>query len=443
MTNLSHGTHPAVQDEFDLFRVFKELWRRRAMVVVIALAVASLGAVYAFLAKPEYEVRTVLRPAALNDLDALNRSGVYTLPPGAALVRVGAALDSYDNRLSYFRSQPKLVDAYAEDGETAEQAFSRFNDSFKLVQPDPKKADLLSAFIGLNLRYEKGLDGASVLNEFVSFAVERERVQLAEDLKGIISNRLQEIELKIQAAVAKYDADKESRIAKLNEKDSIKRARLQDELKALRVELKLRREARLASLNESISIARNLGLRKPATPSSMSEEAAGAANIVRTEVNTQQVPLYFMGYEVLEAERDALRKRSSDDFTEPRVAKIRKELLMLASNREVEMLLARENEVLFLEGIEGLRAERARLNSINTDLGQLRLVNVDQYAATPSSPLKPRKILIIGLSLFAGLILGVFVALLKGLVKARKRHAERAKIAGGIGREEAPALIVG
>lgn len=422
MTNLSRVSHTAFQEEFDLFRIAKEVWRRRGIIVATAFVFTIFGAMYAFLATPEYEVRTVLRPAALNELDALNRSGVYKLPPRAALNRVGAALDSYDIRLSYFRSRPELVEAYTKLGEAPEQAFFNFNESFKIEQPDPKQVDLLSAFIGLKMRYEKGIDGASYLNDFVSYAIAHERAQLTNDLKGIIANRIQEIDAKLGSAVDEYGVDKDSRIAKLLEKDAIQRAKLQDELKALRVELKLRREARLARLDESIAIARSLGLKKPASPTSMAEEAVGAANIVRTEVNTQQTPLYFMGSDVLEAERNALRKRSSDDFTEPRIAQIRKQLLMLASNREVEILRARKNEMLFLEGVESLRAERARLNGIKTDLDELKLASVDQYATLPLKPVKPRKALIIGFSLFAGVVIGLFVALLRGMLKARLRH---------------------
>ncbi|MCO7516733.1 Wzz/FepE/Etk N-terminal domain-containing protein [Pseudomonas guariconensis] len=440
MTNLSRVSLPVFQEEFDFFHITKEVWRRRGIIVATAFGFTLLGAAYAFLATPEYEVRTVLRPAALNELDALNRSGVYELPPRAALTRVGAALDSYDIRLSYFRSRPELVEAYTNLGEAPEQAFSNFNESFKIEQPDPKRLDLLSAFIGLKMRYEKGIDGASYLNDFVSYAIAHERAQIAEDLKGIIANRIREIDAKLESAVGEYNVDKDSRVAKLLEKDAIERAKLQDELKALRVELKLKREARLEQLNESIAIARSLGLKRPATPTSMSEEVVGAANIVRTEVNTQQTPLYFMGSDVLEAERNALRKRSSDDFTEPRIAQIRKQLLMLASNREVEMLQARKNEMLFLEGVESLRSERTRLSGVNTDLNELRLVSVDQYATSPLRPVKPRKTLIIGFALFAGVVIGVFVALLRGMFKARLRHYRDIALMSNVSHEDGRAL---
>lgn len=432
MTSVSRvsAVHHA-QDEIDLFNILQVLWRRKALIVGIGVLCAVLGGLYAYMVTPIYEVSTVLRPAALNDLDLLNRSKIYSLPPDRALKRLGATLDSYDARWTFFRSRPELVEAYSSIGQSPEQAFSNFNsDSLKVVQPDLKKANPLSSFIGVDMRYEEGVDGAAVLNDFVAYAIARERAQLTQDIQVIIGNRLKEIDGQLKSAEAEYDAKKESRIAKLVESDDIKRAELQDELKALRVQLKMQREARLAQLDEAISIARSLGIRRPSTPSSMGQDSLGSANVIRTEVNNQQIPMYFLGTDALEAERNTLRKRSSDDFASPRVAQIRKQLILLESNRKVETLKARKNETLFLEGIESLRVERMRLQGINTDMSQLRLVDVDQQAVAPNRPVKPRKVLIVVFALVAGLVLGAIIALARGMIKTRLRHLKTLEIEG-------------
>ena len=65
-----------------------------------------------------------------------------------------------------------------------------------------------------------------------------------------------------------------------------------------------------------------------------------------------------MGTEALEAERKALQSRESDDFTEPRIVEINKELQLLENNRTIETLQARENEDLFLAELAMMRAER-------------------------------------------------------------------------------------
>jgi len=201
---------------------------------------------------------------------------------------------------------------------------------------------------------------------------------------------------------------------------------LQDELKALRAQLKIIRGDRLVLLNEAIGIAKSLGIKKPATPSSLGDEnRAGTPGMMRTEINNQQIPLYFMGVDALEAERNALQRRTSDDFTEGRIAQIAKELQLLRANRQIEVLNRRENEDLFLINVEPLRAEEARLRKLNIDMSRLKLVTIDKQALEPLSPIKPKKALVLAMGLVLGGILGVLIALARTLLASRKRMATR------------------
>lgn len=88
-------------DEIDLVALFQAVWKQKKLIMAATASAGLVAAIYAFLTTPQYEVSSVLRPAAINELDALNRSEIYTLPPGDALVRVGASLESYDTRLGF------------------------------------------------------------------------------------------------------------------------------------------------------------------------------------------------------------------------------------------------------------------------------------------------------------------------------------------------------
>lgn len=104
---------PAVQDEIDLFDLLDSIWEQR-LVVIATIALAALAAAaYAFLATPMYQVQSVLRPAAIKDLDVINISDLYSLSPEAALRRVGATLESYDARLSFFRENQELFKRFS------------------------------------------------------------------------------------------------------------------------------------------------------------------------------------------------------------------------------------------------------------------------------------------------------------------------------------------
>ena len=426
MSQFAPENNYKLSDEIDLVELFESLWKQKLVITLFACAVTVGAAAYAFLATPQYEVRSMLRLASTKDLAELNSTGVYKLSPSAALKSVGASLDSYATRMSFFKENAQLLEPLqAPDGDF-QQSFDALNrNGFKILQPDSKRTDNLVQFVGVQLTYPATIDGVKILNGLVASALEQERARIAVDLAGVTSSRLAELERKMKTSRAVYEAEKQSKIAQLSESDNLKRAQLQDELKALRQELKTLRMQRVTQLAEAANIAKSLGIIKPSTPSALGEvgrDNAVNGNVIRTEVFNQQFPLYFMGVEALEAERAALLQRRSDDFTSPRVAQIQKKLQLLEHNRQIEVLNARENKDLFLADLSSLRKEEARLKNINLDLSELQLVIIDQQAELPSQPVAPNKILIIGCGLIIGVFLGVVVVLVRVAMIRRKKE---------------------
>ena len=430
-------------DEIDLVALVKGIWQQKMLVLLMTFVVGFIAAAYAFLATPEFQVSSILRPAAINELDALNRSEIYKLPPGEALIKVGAALESYDTRLGFFKENQKLFKEFERPGRTLEQSFEEFNrNSISLILPDAKRANSLSAYIKLEMNYPEGVDGVSILNNFIEYAINSERQHISADIDVIVKNRLAELSGKLEAARTSYNTTKEAKIASLQESDSLKRAQLQDELKALRNQLRAQRSNRMDQLSEAIGIAKTLGIRKPTTPSSLGDaDRTSSATVMRTEVNGQQIPLYFMGVEALEAERSALAVRKSDDFVEGRIAQISKELQLLQTNREVEVLIQRKNDDLFLAGVEPLRAEVVRLRNLNIDMANLKLVAIDKQALEPLSPLKPKKSLAIALGLMVGLLLGLVLASIRYAFHVRRDYESARLRTQGIESRKEKALV--
>lgn len=422
---------PAVQDEqdeIDLFDLLDSIWEQR-LVVIATIALAALAAAaYAFLATPMYQVQSVLRPAAIKDLDVINISDLYSLSPEAALRRVGATLESYDARLSFFRENQELFEKILEPGLTLEQSFERFNaKAFHILQSGTKNQNdqSLSPFIGIQLTYPQGLDGVAIVNGLVQHALQIQRQVIADDIAAMVNNRLNQLERRIAVAKAAYETWKDSEIARLREADELKRKRLEDELAALRQTLNTQRQNRIQQLDEAIKIAKALGITRPTTPSALGSSGLRAeqGSVILTEVHNRQLPLYFMGTEALEAERNALLERTSDDFAEPRIAEIQKELQLLERNRQIELLLQREQEELFLSEIAAFREEEAQLRTLQLDLSAVNLVEIDQPAVTPLHPIKPRKTLVLALGLVLGVMLGLFAALLRAMYLQRKTVA--------------------
>ena len=412
-------------DEIDLGELMRALWERKTLIIVVAATVTLLAIAYALLATKYYRTLSILRPVPINVLDELNASGLYKLTPEEALQRVGAGISSYEYRLEYFKANQELFgpDAMG-DGQTPEQAMNQINDDFEVLRPDPKRPDGGFPYVGLAYTYPWGVKGADIVNGLIQYVIQKERAALAEDVEVIIRNRLAKLEQRMAAERAAYQADKQAKIAALSEADALKRAELQDELNSLRKQLRTRRDDRIAQLNEAIMIANSLGIEKPSTPSTLADSApvSGSGNVIRTEVNNQQIPLYFMGTEALEAERNVLQKRRSDEFTEPRIAEIQAELRLLEQNRKVQLLKQRADEDLYIENYAKWSQEAAELKGLNLNLSALQLVNIDRQAIYPRSAVKPKKILTVAFGLILGLLLGVFFALIR-IVLMRNQHS--------------------
>lgn len=421
---LSHGVVRTVyrrDPDIYLADLLRSLWGSRLLIVTCVSISLVLAVGFLLQATPEYEVRSYLHSAQLKELDELNVSGVYKLSSESALRKVGATLHSYETRLDFFQANRELFVGLSTPGESLEQSFERFNrDGFSMLRPevDPKGRKELSDFVGIQLRYPATVDGVAIVNGLVEYAIEVERQRIAADVQMIIDNRLKVLDRTIKAARANYEAGKAARIAQLEETDNLKRVRLLDELKALRQQLQAKRLNRIAQLDEAIAVAAALKILRPTTPAALGENGRtlqGSGSMVHTEINNQQIPLYFMGTQVLEAERAVMRARQSDDFAEPRISEIAKELQLLEVNRQVEVLTQRTNEDLFLKPLVELREKEAELRSINLDLSSLAPVQVDQLAVMPLKPVHPKSLLILTAALICGLVLGIILALVRML----------------------------
>lgn len=405
----------------------ENLWQEKLLIVITTAVITVLTLAYALLATPVYETTSVLKPAKIKDLDELNSLDIYSLSPGEALTRVGAALESYDVRFEFFKNNPQFFEMMVDESSTAEQNFERFNrDAIKILKPDEKKDDSFSPYVGLQLQYPKGVDGPAITNGVIEHAIDVERNRLKDDLDVVIENRLEVINRQLAELRAGYNTEKEAKIAVLTEQDSLKKLNLEDELAAIRETLQTRRENRIKRLDEAIAIAKSLGIKKPSTPSSMSEGTRVSGSVIKTEVNNQQIPLYFMGTEALQAEKDTLLERENDDFTSDRIVDINQELKLLEQNRQIQILQSRENEDLFLAELADKQRQIARLKGLELNMERLQLVSVDQVASQPRASVKPNKKMIVAVGIVLGGMLGVFAALIRSAVRKRKTQQQAA-----------------
>jgi chain length determinant protein (polysaccharide antigen chain regulator) len=153
-----------------------------------------------------------------------------------------------------------------------------------------------------------------------------------------------------------------------------------------------RRLDRIALLEDQIAIARASKIynRKRSNYTTMASQSVGVT------LNTAQEPLYMRGVKELTAEKEELEKRKNDE-----------------------------------PFIDGFRDKQERLAQLDAGLKQLqaaraiaRAVTVDQPAIQAKSPVKPRRMLVLALSVVFGAMIGVFVAFAVNFVQEQKAKSK-------------------
>lgn len=153
----------------------------------------------------------------------------------------------------------------------------------------------------------------------------------------------------------------------------IKASNLEQQINAARESARKQREDQIVQLTEALRVADSIGLEKPPIISNglSSEVSAGMAGSL----------IYMRGSKALRAEIENLRNRASDDPF-------------------IDNLRLRQQAIAFYRSLE-------------VDPEVVEVYRQDGAIDSPDKPVKPKKLMIVGLGIVAGVLLGVMFALFR------------------------------
>jgi len=182
---------------------------------------------------------------------------------------------------------------------------------------------------------------------------------------------------------------------------------LQARLSEVRQTLESKRLVRLNKLEYDASLIRDKYYSKKIQRKLQLDEALQIAKSVgQTDpiysksdiLGSFKPPLYMYGSKALAAEENALGRRETMAKGLP------------------------HGEEHFIGGLSSILFEIQQLRSLKVDYSKIKIALVDEPALVPVNPVKPKKLLVLVLSVVAGGFLGLMMAL---LVAAYKRHIKR------------------
>jgi len=420
MTN--QGAPAPMNDEIDLFELFESLWKEKVLIVAITFVITFLGGGYAFLAKPTYEVSVKLNP---------NASEAAQILSGLSF---GDSLKiSVDNYVRFIES-PAFLEALYNQGyfdelfgkkkpDSAEAALRGIAGLFKVNQLGDKKQASIYPYEVL-LLVSDPLVGEHLLNQVLSLADNQLSYDARSKYDSLKANRITRLLKQKQTLEAELLAKRNDEITRLEEADQLALRELEEQLKIKTASYFEGLSDRMKSLEEAIAIAKSLNLVEPVALDRLvrKNERLGANQVVEVVSASKDDPLYMRGTRLLSAELGQLRSRPKDYMPDPEIKKIKDDIEALRLNNQVEILKSRKSDESFNEALQSIRAELAKLQAESFP-DNLEFQFANGKAIAGSSPIKPKKLLILALSVVIGGLVGIVVALVNSTRKKRQAAA--------------------
>ncbi len=421
-------------DEINLFELLGTIWQGRLKIALVALLCILLGAAYAFTATQWFETNFKISASKPEIFYGVNNSELVKVTPQRALQEVRQKLSSAENfKEFYLESSVAQELLMLPENATKEQfAYSVFDSQIAEIVMKIKKGEdkPLNPFVEFKYTYPKLVEGEQLLAAYLSWSDALVRSEWVMTFNKTRENELLLNQKKMQKMLNEYNKDVEITEIGSSESYKYKRIVLQDQLKALKDLLIKKNQQRVLVLSENISIAKRLGFKKPTTPADVKEirssspVSSSGVEIINSEYSgLDKLPMYYRGYESLEAEKIELNNRKKDKFPSAAIVDMEKQLALLEKDREIEKLQNRETPQAFIKEYVALEKRNAHLSTLQIEVNDVALYKLDSKPMARQKSIKPKKLLILVLAAFVGLMMGTLLVLILGASRKRKATA--------------------
>lgn len=424
-----NGTISA-DDEIDLFELWAGLVEEKWTIFLSVVIILVIAATYAFTAQKIYQSEAeVILPnnsqiaslKTLSNAQNIDRESVYA-----------QFLKNLQNQntfqvLAHSEALSQLLADEGYDYDTALdlQAFLSDDHTFNVAWPEQNKKSEMSALHKTKL--SMSLPSAQASQKALALVLEVANRQAVDELKQNLTLSLnKELEtnpVHYQQENYKINLEIESEIERIQQADALKGQQLEQKIKALIENSKENLGDQLLRLNENLRIAQKLGITEPIEPGQYGTMQAKTTSNMTVDVNTQSgMKGYWMGTKILSAEINRLKQRQNLAAFIPEISDLKAQLLLLKQNPRVDQLKNRQSNLPYSERLRQLKVEKEKKLH---DLSTLKTITFDTFLAlkspsTPKAPVKPKKSLIIAVAGVLGLMLGVFIALIRRAIKNRQ-----------------------
>ena len=282
------------------------------------------------IATPTYEVQARLRQPADSSLVQLTNNNLLTLNKVVALERFQSELESrellrtqFDDLIKDAKTVPWSNAALDDDRSTDQLFIEDFLPRLSVNRATGgKNEELTEAVINILFTAQNPVAGAQLINQIITAADIRATNIAKDEYSSRLREQIQQKEDELERSIETVKGADTLEIKRLEEQAAIKRSQLLVELNAVRSDATQRRLDAMKRLEESISIAKSLGIDDPVDFEDLQTQYSASDRNLSVRFDSDERPLYFRGTKLLNAELQVLKSRSDDEFMSLRIRDI-------------------------------------------------------------------------------------------------------------------------
>jgi LPS O-antigen subunit length determinant protein (WzzB/FepE family) len=415
------------QDEIDMFELWDKIWSQRQVVALVTLLCVLGAALYIFREPKTYETETLLSPPEKSSLTELNIPGVDPVSPDFAYNAFLERLSSPNTLLEIAREDRLKTYFYEKEDVSDINVLKAIRGNLKITLPEePKNKLLVDNFKNSMLVFQA--KDAELSYTFVKSLIEHTDIGTKIKIKGdILAELNRRIENKKRLFALRDEAIKKeitSEIERLLEADRLAASELKKQILFVQKKAEQDRSYRITRLEESLAVAKKLGITTPVTP--FDYQRSTSAGEAKIDIANRDPVGYWLGSKILSAEVESLRSREDDSPFIGELTELRKKFDMLATNERVEFLKNRQDNVPFHDDLRAMKNEIIALEVAIDKIAQANFAvfKYNQQPLIPTTPIKSKKVLVLAVATILGLMLGIFIALIRSAILNRSAQTQ-------------------
>ncbi len=360
--------HPEHSDEIDLIELITNLWKEKLIIFSATAITATLGLIYALTSPPTYKATVQLTPPQQTELDYLNQTKHFEISSAQLFSRFLASMDSDEQLNGILQKNSELVEKSLKLN-TENTNVSSLSKKRSIEFPNTKNKINSNELDKYYLSYE-GFDRTG-LKQLITADIKLNTTRLLEQThkryKSILGLKAQSMQ-------------KNKELALKN---------LEDQLTSRSEYVIGTRKDRLIKLEEALKIAKALNLTNPTSLSKLAASTKSNQVAINAELNNNRDPLYLRGTKLLTAEIENIKNLKDTVLLDNSIRELEAKKVLVENNRELEQLIKELEEFTELDNISFYS----------------EIINI------PESPIKPKKTLILVISILLGGMIGLFVVI--------------------------------